>query len=252
MQYTQYTNPYTGRTFNNPMSSTLDTWILHSMQRRMMYSSMLRKKGYSSARLNQMSTEQMQAALGLKGKSGKLVATSSKKSAIAVPPATRFKPGPKRLLLDAFADGLGKSAEEKAGYRTIFTEVLKTYELEAKKAKLENDVAAAMVFNVATNYSLYRPGATITDAGSDAMVAQFRGILDTDNLRKASNTDKQKLYEVFLLLGAYSIAINTVAAQQADPQVKKAAQMLAGEGLRYLLKTDPAKVKITNNGLESA
>lgn len=252
----QYTNPYTGRTFNNPLSSSLDTMILHSMQSRMssrmMMASTLRKKGYTTAQLNAMTNEQMLAAIGGKKGTGKPGAASpTKKPAVAPLLATKFKPVPKRLVLDAFVDGLGKTAEEKTGYRTLFTGILKAYETEAKKLKLENDVAAAMAFNVATNYSLYHPGVTISDAGSNALVAQFRGVLDNDNLRKASNTDKQKLYEVFLLLAAYSLTINQIAGGQSDPQVKKAAQMLAGEGLRYLLKTDPAKVKITNNGLES-
>lgn len=251
----QYTNPYTGRTFNNPLSSTLDTMILHSMQRRMssrmMMSSTLRKKGYTTYQLNGMTNEQMLAAIGGKKATAKSGTTGkAKKPAPAPIPATKFKPGPKRLLLDAFADALGKTAEEKAGYRTIFTEVLKTYESAAKQEKIENDVAAAMAFNVATNYTIYRSGAAISDGGSSVMVVQFRGLLDNDNLRKASNVDKQKLYEVFLLLGAYSIAINQVAAQQSDPQIKKAARLLAGEGLRFLLKVDPAKVLITEDGLE--
>ncbi|MGC4045774.1 MAG: hypothetical protein QM758_18445 [Armatimonas sp.] len=216
----QYTNPYTGRTFNNPMSSSLDTMILHSMQSRMssrvMMSATLRKKGYSTAQLNQMTNEQMLIAMaGKKGAAKPGAASVAKKPAPTQPLASKFKPTPKRLLLDAFVNGLGKTAEEKSGYRTIFARVFTAYETEAKKLKLENDVAAAMAFNVATHYTLYHPGVTISDAGSNVLVAQLQGVLNTDNLRKASNTEKQKLYEAFVLLAAYSMAISQIAEQPA-------------------------------------
>jgi hypothetical protein len=250
----QWTNPYTGNKFNNPISSYLDTQIMHSMQRRNMYRGMLRRKGYSESKIDQImkgSEDEIKVVLGLK-KEGASQATSPAKGAIITNavPTTRFKPASKRLLMDSFVDGLSKKKDERETLRQLFAEIFKTYEAEAKKAGLANDIAGALTFFVAANYSAYNKGVEISDPGTKTMALQFQTAMDSEGMRKAPDAQKQKMYELYIMLGGFTLAGYQAAVESKDADFQKTMQKMGGDGLQYLLKVDPSRVKITDAGLE--
>jgi hypothetical protein len=252
----QWTNPYTGNKFNNPISSSLDTMIMHSMQRRMMYRGMLRKKGYSETRIDQImhkSEDEIKAiVLGGKGNA----TASSAKSAPTKPattnavPATRFKPTGNRLLMNSFVNTLGKTQEQKDSLRQVFQEVFKAYEAEAAKSSVANDIAGAMTFYIAAHYSAYNDGTDVSETGTEAMVQQLRTMFDSEGMRKASNADKQKLYETFVMLGGFTLAVSQAAADSKDADMPKLRKQMGADGLKSLLKVEPSRVKISDKGLE--
>jgi hypothetical protein len=255
----EYKNIYTGRSFNNPMSASLDLFVHHGMQRRMMYRGMLQRKGYASAEIDRIlrtSEDEIRAVIGLKdptpgtGPAMKVKETPAAKPVNPVP-ASRFKPTGKRLLLNKAADALGTTVEEKAAYKTIFAEVAKAYEGEAKRLGFPNDIAGAMAFFADTSYTLYKPDfKPNSDEGSKALVRQFQEALDSDELRKAPAAEKQQLYEYYVALGAYLYTLSEVAKESKDDAVKAGVVKLGGDGLKMLLKVDPSRVSLTANGLE--
>lgn len=257
----QYTNIFTGRTFSNPLSASLDTFVAHGIQKRMMYRTVLRKKGYSADEIDRI-VRKLDAEVLRYMKEKKSVTDSPGEAKPAARPAarpanlvpvSRFKPTGKRLLLSQAAEAVGTTAEEKAAYKTIFAEVAKAYEAEAKRLGFANDIAGTMAFFVDASHTLYRPGISpISDAGTRALVRQFQDTLNSDALRKSSDKDKQKLYEYYLSLGAYLYTLSEVAKEAKDETAKTGAAKLGGEGLKFLLKVDPSRVSLTENGLEIA
>jgi hypothetical protein len=257
----QWKNPYTGRTFNNPMSSSLDTMIMHSMQqsmqKRMMYRVMLRKKGYSDSQINQLMTRsEPEIMVAISGRKGAISKSEPKTSnaklvpAINAVPATRFKPSGKRLLLDAFVNDMGKTKEQREALRKIFAGVFQAYEPVADKAGFSNDVAGALSFFIAMHYSAYNDGATVSDADTVAIARQLRAALDGKEMRKASNIDKQKMYETYVMLGGFTLALSQSAATGKDDDLLKLRKQMGEDGLKSLLKVEPSRVKITDQGLE--
>jgi hypothetical protein len=253
-----YTNPFSGNSFNNPMSATMDMLIMQGMQRRMLLRSNLRQKGYSDARLEKMTEEEMMAALGIKnGKSSSSSSskstTAAKKPAVPNTPATRFQPSGKRMLLDDYVNSLGGNAEEKKAYREIFTHIFDNFEAEAKKKGAAHDVAGAASFYAMTNYSLYHDGdagaIAAADKASNVLVKQFQSLFDTPELRKAPHAQKQKMYETLVLLSAYMLTIQQVAQGQEKPEIRQTIVKLGGDGLKYLLKVEPGRVKLNEAGI---
>lgn len=259
----------TGRTFNNPMSASLDTFVTQGMQRRMMYRSMLRSKGYSDNEISQITklpevvwakymakkqpiTDTPESVAAKQKKANTTSAKPVAKPANPVP-ATRFTPTGKRLLLDQAAEAFGTNNEEKAAYKTIFAEVAKAYESEAKRLGFANDIAGAMAFLIDTAYTLYKPDVKPNgDVGNKAIVRQLQEALDNDTLRKSPAAEKQKLYEYYISLGAYLYAMSEIAKESKDETAKAGAVKLGGEALKSLLKVEPSRVRLTENGLEIA
>jgi hypothetical protein len=252
----QWTNPYTGNRWNNPVSSYLDTQIMHSMQRRAMYRGMLQKKGYSDSKIDQImkgSEAEIMAAVGLKkGSAPEPSSPATGAKAGSAVPATRFRPTGRRLVMDSFVTSLTKKKDEQGALRQLFGEIFKAYETEAKKAGIANDIAGALTFFVAANYSAYNNGTAVSDPGTEAMTLQFRTALDSEGMRKAPDAEKQKMYELFVLMGGLTLATHQAAVEGKDADLEKTARKMGGDGLQYLLKVDPSRVKITDTGLEIA
>ncbi|GAB4459862.1 MAG: hypothetical protein OHK0029_23040 [Armatimonadaceae bacterium] len=245
-----YTNPFTSRTFNNPVSSSLDTLIQQKMQRRALTRSLLKKKGYSESELNRIL--EMPEAERQKYLDRKLPVSSAPAAAKpAAVPATRFKPAQKRLLLNTIADSLGQTDKQKKVFQQVFAQLATAYESEAKRLGFPHDIAGAMAFLTEVSYALYNPEASErNDAETQALVRQFRTLLDSDALRKAPDAERQKLYEYFLGMGAYLYTLSEAAADQHDMNAAAAVVRLGGESLRELFQVEPDRVRLTKTGLE--
>lgn len=170
-------------------------------------------------------------------------------SAAAAATATRFIPDGTRLTLDALANGLGSSAEEKSQLKQVFQGALTAYEAEAKKEGVENDVAAALSFYLCVHYSACHDGQEIADATVSAVTGQLRAALDTDEMRNARDAEKQQLYEFCVMMGGFTAATLQVAAEQKDADLKKQLRQVGANGIRAILKMEPDRVRITKSGL---
>ncbi|MBM3298076.1 MAG: hypothetical protein FJY83_10830, partial [Candidatus Aminicenantes bacterium] len=200
----QYTNSY-GYSFNNPVSAACNQIIWDRMNARLVYRSMLKKRGYTDAQLGQMSTDQMRSLLG--GQSA-AQAEAQKSSATA---ATKFKPSGKRLLLPAMAGSMAAAPEHQQALLEIFEEGVEAYEAEAKRSGFSNDVAGAMMFFIGASYFVYHDAREPDENGLEAIGRALQQNMDTEDVRQISNADKQQFYELMVGLGTYL----GVAYQQA-------------------------------------
>ncbi|MGC4045775.1 MAG: hypothetical protein QM758_18450 [Armatimonas sp.] len=163
-----------------------------------------------------------------------------------------FRPASKRLMVTPLADALGATVREKNNNLVRFDGFLSCYEQLAKSINAGGDVVRALAYNIGTNYYLYNPGSKVSDKAANALVNQLASAMDNEAFRRASDSDKQKLYELSVILGSYSLSLSGEAVSSGYTGRTEEARMLAGEGLRYLLKADPMKIMITDSGLAIA
>jgi hypothetical protein len=112
-----------------------------------------------------------------------------------------------------------------------------------------NDMASAVAAFLAGSYMAYR-NVDFPDEHFKPLVAQMRQIIGSNpDFAKASNAEKQEMYEQMAILGMFMA--NTQMALKEKPNAQIAANMRqAAKGyLEQFLKTDADRVQITAQGL---
>ncbi|MBC8142663.1 MAG: hypothetical protein H7Y38_14625 [Armatimonadetes bacterium] len=163
-------------------------------------------------------------------------------------PATRFSPTGKRTMAAQLVEKLAQNDDQKAALRDALTAGRIAYEAEAKKAGCENDVAAALSYYVAANWSVYNGGKEPSGSGSLSLIAQMQTMLDSPEMRAAKNADKEALYEWCVTM---SVLTQTLyAASKDNPKMVVNLRASAGVAIKDLLNAEPGRVQITDKGLE--
>jgi hypothetical protein len=158
--------------------------------------------------------------------------------------ATRFKPAGTRLILDSFVNSLVEGAEERKGLREALNGMMEEYEKAAKSSGLDNDLTLAVGYAVSQYWSLWK-GTEVSDKATDALYQQMRGILETPEVAKLSDADKQRLYEKTLYM---VFIIQVLQAAGSKDKVAVAAQ----GGLQGLVGIEADKLRLTEKGLTAA
>jgi hypothetical protein len=241
----QYMSSY-GYNFNNPVSATCNSIMWSRMNSRMVYRTVLKRKGYTDAQLERMSSDQMEAALG----GQKTAAAEAQKPVQAA--ATVFRPTGGRLLLPAMAKSLVKDREQQQALLEVFEQGMQGYEKEAAASGLKNDLAGAIVYLIGSSYYVFNDGREPDANGTEILARVLQRTLDTPEFRQVANADKQRFYEFAIGLGTYLGVSYQQAAAGNDQawigQLKEGAEA----ALKGFLKLDPKTVRITSSGLEVA
>jgi hypothetical protein len=238
----QYTNSY-GYSFNNPVSATANAMFWDKMNSRLLYRSMLKKKGYTDEQLNAMSTEQMLALLG-----GAAAAPDAKKAIPGAP--SKFRMSGQYVLLPDLVKNLTPNAEYQKALLEVFIQGVQAYEKEAAPDGFDHDVAGAMTFFIASAYYVYRGGEEPNGDGTTFIGRAIQQNLDNPEFRSISDLDKQKFYEFMIGMGTYLIVAYKQASGSDDLQTAGQLKSAAADVLKGYLKLDPMTVRITANGLE--
>ena len=244
----QYTNPYTGTTWNNPMSSYLDTVILNNqrmsnlMNTQMMQRSMMQMT-FDSLNKGRKKTPQQQKQAVEAQKFLKYKGTMFK-------PATPVMPARLAALFEP------KDAKARADIQKIFGALLEVYKQRAKEQNAPpNDVARTLAYATAANYIYFNGGnKNVPESQISALRGRLRVALAGDaKFRAMSDKDKQQASETLIILThliAYSmdeVAPQLPAAQQA--QVKAGYRKMAGTLLQSLTGVAPQRVSFDKDGL---
>jgi hypothetical protein len=81
------------------------------------------------------------------------------------------------------------------------------------------------------------------------MTEQLRAALDTPAMQKASNSEKQALFEYCVGMGGFTLAMYSAAKEGGSENAVQSLRSLAGKLLTVFLEVEPKQVTITNNGL---
>jgi len=206
----QYTNPYTSRTWNNPMSSYLDTVILHRMQRTML-------------------ERQIAARYGVRKREsapvGRVVPSSPKPATWSFPiEATDFRPTGTRLLPETLAASTpGATAEQKDVLKNIYHQSLEAFEKEARK----NNVAYALTFLLGASLQIVTEK-EIPDEDAEQLARELNGALAAiPEFQKLSSKEKQAIYEVSVITGGFMMTLHQLGVTENDDGLKQQAKELA-------------------------
>lgn len=244
----QYTG-LSGFGYNNPMSASIDTMLWNNMASRRTYRRILERNGYSAEQIDKMSDAQMQAALR-GGGAPKAKTPAPKVKAGPFLYASRFVPAKKRLVLDALADAFVEDQAQRATMREVFAEGMAAYEKEAAKDGLVNDIAGASAFLIGTAYFVLHDGEEPDDEGLTLAARQLQVLFDTPEMKQQPDAEKQKFYELLIGLSTWLGATFQLAQQENDQELLGLLKGTAHDALAGYLKLDPAKLKITANGME--
>lgn len=239
----QYTSSH-GYSFNNPVSAFCNDLTWNTMNARLTYKALLKRKGYSDSQIEAMSTKRMIEILGAEAESGPAPSP-------AVAAASRFKPSGTRLYLSELARSLASDAEGRRALLQVFEAGLKAYEEGAAESGFVNDLAGAMAYFIGVSYYLIR-GEEPDEKGLDEVGLALRRSMDTPRVKAISDPEKQRFYELMIGLGTYLAAVYGQAARDGDEKATEAVRKAAGESLRGFLGLDPASIRITRAGLEIA
>jgi len=245
----QYTNSY-GYSFNNPVSATANQYFWDGMNRRLLLRMMLKKRGYTDAQLGKMSTAEMRAIIEGGASTAPTTnppAASAKKT---YPNATRFKPKKQRVLVATIVNNLVQDQAQRKALLELFDGSIKAYEVEARKIGFDHDLAGAMAFFIAAAYMVHHDGQEPDEKGIELLAVGLREQMSTAELAKVAAIDKQKFYELMLVLGTFLIVSHRQAVNDGDTATVTALKTAAGDALKGFLKLDPASFKLTPNGLE--
>jgi hypothetical protein len=132
----------------------------------------------------------------------------------------------------------------------LFRQLLSGYgQIERQFGVPKHDVAGSVAAFLAGSYMAYR-NVDFPDEHFKPLVAQMRQIIGSNpDFAKASNAEKQEMYEQMAILGMFMA--NTQMALKEKPNAQIAANMRqAAKGyLEQFLKTDADRVQITAQGL---
>jgi hypothetical protein len=198
----QWRNPFTGNTFNNPISSSLDTMILHSMQQRMLQQS--------------IQAHQQGTAKAAKPKHVPLSKTD-------------FKPPEKgHPVVKAFLDAAAPKADERKQFQKAIDETFGVVEKSLRK----NNVATAFGLAIGTALEIVTGKESSEQADKELIAGINDELAAAPEFAKLAPKDKQTLNDTLVLTGALMIILHT--AGQSDPAMKDASVSLAKAVLTQL------------------
>lgn len=216
----QWTNPYTGNTWNNPTSSFLDTVI--------------------RGKLN--------AAAMARAQKDRKPGGSPDEQATAPVRVTYRSAGGSRVA-DEFAASLLSEKADRAELARYLRQVLGAYASKARDEGRPNDLGHALTFFVAVNYLVVHEQ-DVSDEGMAAANRQLDALLASSaNLARAGDRQKQQLAEYFVCSAGFVLAGYQQGKEKDDARQVKQYQALAGQNLKQLLQIEADRLQITDDGL---
>lgn len=131
-----------------------------------------------------------------------------------------------------------------------FTDLLSGYTRIERDFQIPpHDVAGAVAAFLAGSYMAYH-NVDFPDQDFPPLVRQMRRALGaTPRFVRASNAEKQEMYEHLAILGMFMATTQMALKERPDPQIADSMRQAAKGYLEQFLKTDADRVKITRAGL---
>lgn len=236
----QYTNPYTGNTFNNSISSYMDTVILNSQQTQSLQNMMFSQNiphNYLRKSLQrgglQMSPQQRIVVDRFAKYRGTMF--TAKHPVMPVRLAQKMIPG---------------NAQKSAQLEKLFEGLLKFYEDRSAQQKAPaNDLARTMAYCIALNYC-YATEQDVSAQGLVELRRKTRDALGSDpKFRALNNAKKQELSETAIILTHFAALGYDQAKEAKDKATMNQFKSLARMNLQALLGAPVERVRLEKTGL---
>jgi hypothetical protein len=164
--------------------------------------------------------------------------------------AVFFKPDPRADSMAKIADELGSNPTERQQLRTLFSATKEAFEKEVAAKGRSNNLPAAFTFFIASTVTVYRDDPEPTDPAIDKVWDGMSGALsEMPEVSNLSDAEKQQLYDMLVAFSGLVLAGYMESKTSGDAETLKVFQTLSGELIRTVLKTDPATLRFTKDGL---
>ena len=239
----QYTNPYTGYTWNNMISATLDTTIMNNMQ-SMQLTSML---------TSNMLGAQMLADQAIEKSIQPQLETSINPTTLELETAiTSFTPVSGRLVPPLLAQAFASSPDEQAFFEELLYNGLAFFENRASEFGGEvYDVERAFSFLVNASYSIYYDNYDgLGQAEYNAVRQNLHGFFSSSpDFLLLTDQDKQVLYEFAASLGGLLLIGTDLMVQHNETEGLAIFREVAGGVLEGLVGVKPEHIDFTATGI---
>lgn len=134
--------------------------------------------------------------------------------------------------------------------KTFIDLLSKYHEVERSLGVPKNDLAGAVAMFLSGSFEAYTD-TSIEPSHFKVLVAQMRQVIGGNpDFAKASNAEKQEMYEQMAILGMFMAATQDELSRKPSPQIAANMKQAAKGYLEQFLKTDADRVRITDRGLE--
>lgn len=259
----QYTNPYTGNIFNNPMSSYLDTVIQGNMQmqnlmiqqntqRNLLESSLEQREGANQQTPeslpehtlnNQQNEEQVPDSVP-----NEEVPSNGSSAEVA---ATSFRPVARAVVPQQIAVKFGNTPEEKQEYEQNLTKLLEFYEGYVQERQWQlHDVAHAISYYIGANYYVSTDGKDLNPKQAWGLYNSVSRLLTEGKvLQNLSESEKQEMYEVMAIQGALPLLGYNSAVTEGNKEMSAQFRQNARQNLEKLFGVPVTQLQFTNEGI---
>ena len=214
----QYINPFTGGSWNNPISSTIDTMIFNDIQAR---------------------------TLMLPYDRGEEPTPPPPVSVTSFTPASNFR------MAHTLAESLSDDPEVQQALVMLLEHGREEFEAQARAEGKPNNVALALSFFIQANYYVYTGGKEVSDAAQESLWLTLHDILaNTPDFTATSNRERQELYEGFLLMATLPLYGYLISLEDGDMQSADLFRTLAGQNLEAAFNVSPDALHFTATGWE--
>jgi hypothetical protein len=179
---------------------------------------------------------------------------SARPSAISPAPlndtAAYFKPDPRADSMAKIADELGSNPTERQQLRQLFDATKTEFEQQVAAKGRSNNLPAAFTLFIVSTVTVFREDPEPSDQATDKLWDGMSGALsEMPELANLTNAEKQQLYDMLIAFSGFVLAGYMEAKTSGDADTLKVFQALSGELIRTVLKTDPATLRFTKDGL---
>ena len=180
---------------------------------------------------------------------------AARPSAVAPAPlndsAAFFKPDPRADTMAKIADELGTNPTERQQLRQLFVATKEAFEKEVAAKGRSNNLPAAFTFFIASTVTVYRNDPEPSDQAIDKLWDGMSGALtESPEMANLSDAEKQQLYDMLVAFSGFVLAGYMESKTSGDADTLKVFQTLSGELIRTVLKTDPATLRFSKDGLD--
>lgn len=145
---------------------------------------------------------------------------------------------------------LYEKPEERKQMRLVVETVQKLYQDEAENRNWGNNLAGGMTFFLVVMSTVYHDTQQPNDEVIKAIFEAVNQSVDAvPEFGKASDKDKNTLNDMLVGFAALPFLTYIEGKKEGNADTVKTAQILAGEMIKMVLKTEPQNVRFDNNSL---
>ncbi|GAB4465235.1 MAG: hypothetical protein OHK0029_35720 [Armatimonadaceae bacterium] len=179
----------------------------------------------------------------------KILANPAARKPASANAGTKVSVEEKYVYIPTLVKALGSSDEEKKNLTQLLETTVTSFIASSQKPRNAQDLAEAVAFFLMVQWAILHEGKEASEAGLNRMTEQLRMALDTPAVQKASNSDKQALFEYCVGMGGFTLAMYAAGKEGGNTELARSMKEVAGKLMTFFLRVEPNQVAITENGL---